>query len=65
MKTMKPDVYEVYSETNDSLKKLGLALVQTKDESQRLKDAFEGKTALEEVRLECVFHERFKKWKPL
>ena len=65
MKTMKPDVYEVYSETNDSMKKLGLALVQTKDASQRLKDAFEGKTPTSEVRLECAFHDRFKKWYPV
>ena len=65
MKTMKPDVYEVYSEDNDALKKLGLALVQTKECSQKLCDAFQDKSQTDEVRLPCRYNSRFHKWCPV
>ena len=65
MKTMKPDVYEVYSEDNDTLKKLGLALVQTKECSQKLCDAFQDKSQTDEVRLPCRYNSRFHKWCPV
>jgi hypothetical protein len=65
MKTMKPDVYEVYSDDNGDLKKLGLALVQTKECSQKLYDAFEGKSQTDEVRVKCRYNERFHKWCPV
>ena len=65
MKTMKPDVYEVYSEDNDALKKLGLALVQTTECSQKLCDAFKDKSQTDEVRLPCRYNSRFHKWCPV
>ena len=65
MKTMKPDVYEVYSEAMDHLKKLGLALVQTKECSQKLYEAFRGKSQTDEVRMPCAYNDKFKKWCPV
>jgi len=65
MKTMKPDVYEVYSEDMNHLKKLGLALVQTKECSQILYGAFRGKSQTDEVRMPCTYNDKFKKWCPV
>jgi len=62
MKTLKPDVYEVYSEDQGHFKKQGLLLVQTSEISQRL---FERCTQSEVVRLPCQFQERFGKWIPI
>jgi hypothetical protein len=65
MKTMKPDVYEVYSEDNGDLQKQGTLLVQTSECSQKLFEAFQGKSQSDEVRVTCVKNERFDKWEPL
>jgi len=65
MKTMKPDVYEVYSENNGELQKQGTLLVQTSECSQKLFDAFQGKSQADEVRVTCVKNERFDKWEPV
>lgn len=64
MKTMKPDVYEVYSE-NGTLKKLGLALVQTTECSHKLRQAFHNKSQMDEVRLPCKYNHMFHKWCPV
>ena len=62
MKTLKPDVYEVYSEDQGHFKKHGLLLVQTSAHSQLLYDRF--RTQGEIVKLPCVLNERFNKWAP-
>jgi hypothetical protein len=59
MKTMKPDVYELY------LKEEGVALVQTTELSHKLFSFFENKTQMSEVKVECKLNEEFKKWVPL
>jgi len=65
MKTMKPDVYELYGSNEGDLSRLGLALVQTAETSQMLFNLFEGLGMCEEVRVKCVYNSRFEKWQPL
>jgi hypothetical protein len=65
MKTMKPDVYEVYSEDNGEFNKQGTLLVQTSECSKKLFETFQGKSQSDEVRIQCVKNERFDKWEPL
>ena len=64
MKTMKPDVYELYGLNEGDLSRLGLALVQTMDESQMLFDLFEGLGMCDEVKVKCCYNQKFKKWEP-
>jgi len=65
MKTMKPDVYELYLSNGDNLIKQDIALVQTTLLSHTLLNYFEGKSFDDEILVECKFHERFKKWEPV
>ena len=65
MKTMKPDVYELYGSNEGNLSRLGLALVQTMDTSQMLCDLFEGHGMCDEVKVKCVYNSKFKKWQPI
>ena len=53
MKTLKPDVYELYGMKNTDLNKVGVALVQTISESRMLCSMFSNVNALTEVRVEC------------
>tara|TARA_A100001037_G_C15149443_1_gene638259 strand:- start:1432 stop:2385 length:954 start_codon:yes stop_codon:yes gene_type:complete len=65
MKTMKPDVYELYLSNGDNIIKQDIALVQTTLLSHTLLNYFEGKSFDDEILVECKFHERFKKWEPV
>ena len=65
MKTMKPDVYELYLSNGDNIIKQDIALVQTTLLSHTLLNYFEGKSFDDEILVECKFHERFKKWVPV
>ena len=65
MKTMKPDVYELYLQENDNLMKQGIALVQTTVLSHTLHGYFEDRNFDDEILIECRFNERFKKWEPV
>jgi hypothetical protein len=65
MKTMKPDVYEVYSEDKGEFHKQGTLLVQTAECSKKLFETFQGKSQSDEVRIQCVKNERFDKWEPM
>jgi hypothetical protein len=62
MKTLKPDVYEVYSVDNGNFKKEGLLLVQTSEHSQQLYDRFRKQEGI--VKIPCTFNARFDKWAP-
>jgi hypothetical protein len=62
MKTMKPDVYEVYSSREGYLKKEGLLLVQTTSHSKGLYHLFKGTQG--QIKLRCRYNERFQKWEP-
>lgn len=61
LKTLKPDVYELYLKDNDSLKKKGIALVQTIELSQKLSKYCRSS---EEIYVKCRFNDNFKKWEP-
>ena len=65
MKTMKPDVYELYLSKNDSLIKSGIALVQNTQLSHILLSWFQNKDYDSEILVECKFNEYFKKWEPI
>ena len=65
MKTMKPDVYELYLMEGDNLIKKGIALVQTTELSHKLLSFFENKDQMSEVKVECKLNEEFNKWVPL
>ena len=62
MKTMKPDVYELYLNDKDNIIKQGIALVQTIVLSHTILNYFNDKSFDDEILVECNFHERFKKW---
>ena len=65
MKTMKPDVYDLYSLKDDSLMKSGIALVQSIELSHILLSWFKDKDFDSEVLVECKYNEYFKKWEPI
>ena len=64
MKTMKPDVYDLYLIEGENLVKHGTALVQNTELSHRLLTYFENKTQMNEVRVESVLNKEFNKWVP-
>ncbi len=64
MKTLKPDVYELYLKDEDNLIKMGTALVQQTALSHKLYSYFENKDQLDEVKVECKYSNQFKKWIP-
>jgi hypothetical protein len=65
MKTMKPDVYELYLKDDDNLIKKGVALVQNIELSHKLFSYFENKEQVDEVKVECKYDQKFKKWIPI
>ena len=65
MKTMKPDVYDLYLMKDDSLSKIGIALCQTTLLSHSLLSWFEDKDFDSEILVECKYNEFFKKWEPI
>ena len=65
MKTLKPDVYELYGMKNEDLNKVGVALVQTISDSRMLCEVFQNRDTLSEVRVHCEYVSRFQKWKPI
>jgi hypothetical protein len=65
MKTMKPDVYDLYLMKADSLIKIGIALVQTTLLSHSLLSWFQDKDYDTEILVECKYNEYFKKWEPI
>lgn len=65
MKTMKPDVYELYLKDDDNLIKKGTALVQNIELSHKLFQYFENKEQTDEIKVECRFDEKFQKWIPI
>ena len=61
LKTLKPDVYELYQQDDDSLQKKGIALVQTIELSHKLADYCRSSG---EIYVKCRFDRDFKKWEP-
>ena len=64
MKTLKPDVYELYLKDDDNLIKHGIALVQTIKRSHELVSYFENKNQFDEVFVKCKLNQNFNKWDP-
>ena len=65
MKTLKPDVYELYGMKNEDLNKVGVALVQSISDSRMLCEVFKNRDTISEVRVQCEYVSRFQKWKPI
>ena len=65
MKTMKPDVYELYLKDDENLIKKGVALVQNIELSHKLFGYFENKEQIDEVKVECRYDQKFQKWIPV
>lgn len=61
LQTLKPDVYELYLKNNDSIQKIGNALVQTIKNSHNLVNYFKED---EEVYVKCKLNKSFNKWEP-
>jgi hypothetical protein len=66
VKTNEPDIYNVY-DNEDVLNKpnIGIALVQTLNDSKLLRDSFRDKNAITNIKFVCVFVEKFKKWRAI
>lgn len=65
MKTLEPDIYNIYETDNTNDKPLGIALVQTIKDSKLLRTAFRDKNAMTFIKFACVFDEKFNKWKAI
>ena len=65
IKTLKPDVYELYLKKDDNLVKKGNALIQNISLSHKLLSYFEKGEVTEEIKVKCEYNQKFKKWKPL
>jgi len=68
-RTMKRDVYDLYLRGPNNIVKQGIACVPTMKCSQMIRELFKGLTSSTsehtDLRVECKFNEKFKKWEPL
>lgn len=72
MKTLEPDIYNIY-ETNGASgasgacgandTSIGIALVQTMNDSKILRTAFRDKNAMTVLKFACTYNDKFKKWR--
>ncbi len=65
MKTLKPDVYDLYLMDNGNMIKKDIALVQTISLSHILLDYFNDKNYDDIILVDCKYNESFKKWEPV
>jgi hypothetical protein len=63
MKTLEPDIYDIYETDNVNDKSIGIALVQTMNDSKILRTAFRDKNAMTVIKFACTYNEKFKKWR--
>ncbi len=63
MKTLEPDIYDIYETENANDKSIGIALVQTMNDSKILRTAFRDKNAMTVIKFACVYNDKFKKWR--
>jgi len=63
MKTLEPDIYDIYETDNVNDKSIGIALVQTMNDSKILRTAFRDKNAMTVIKFACAYNEKFKKWR--
>jgi len=64
-KTMKRDVYDLYLQGANNIVKQGIACVPNLKTSQMLRDLFNELDVHTDLRVECKYNEKFKKWEPL
>ena len=65
MKTLKPDVYELYLKEGDNLVKQGNALGHTIETSHKILEIFKDKDPMDEIKVECKLNLNFNKWVPI
>ena len=65
MKTLEPDIYNIYESENTNDKPMGIALVQTMKDSKLLRTAFRDKNAMTFIKFICTYDEKFHKWKAI
>lgn len=65
VKTLKPDVYELYLMDDNNLIKKGIACVQNTSMSHKLLNFFKNKNQMDEIKVLCEYNDKFNKWKPL
>jgi hypothetical protein len=63
MKTLEPDIYDIYETENANDKSIGIALVQTMNDSKILRTAFRDKNAMTVLKFACTYNDKFKKWR--
>jgi hypothetical protein len=63
MKTLEPDIYDIYETDNVNDKSIGIALVQTMNDSKILRTAFRDKNAMTVLKFACTYNDKFKKWR--
>jgi hypothetical protein len=63
MKTIEPDIYNIYETENVNDKSIGIALVQTMNDSKILRTAFRDKNAMTVLKFACTYNDKFKKWR--
>jgi len=64
-KTMKRDVYDLYLQGPNNIVKQGIACVPNLKCSQMIRGLFNELDVHTDIRVECKFNEKFKKWEPL
>jgi hypothetical protein len=65
MKTLEPDIYNIYETENVNDKTIGIALVQTMNDSKILRTAFRDKNAMTVLKFACTYNDKFKKWRAI
>jgi hypothetical protein len=65
MKTIEPDIYNIYETENSNDKSIGIALVQSIKDSKLLRTAFRDKNAITFIKFACIYDDKFNKWKVL
>lgn len=64
MKTLKSDVYDLYLQGPNNIVKQGIACIPNLQCSEMIRELFEESTDTD-IRVECKYNEKFKKWQPL
>ncbi|MBD23710.1 MAG: hypothetical protein CMG46_01685 [Candidatus Marinimicrobia bacterium] len=62
IKTTKPEVYELYINSNNNITKIGYAYIQNIEKSKTLVELFKANT---EVIMKCKYNTYFNKWEPI
>jgi hypothetical protein len=65
MKTMKPEVYELYLNGKDTINKVDYAYIPNIVTSEYLYNLFVNKEPEKDIIIECEYNNYFKKWQPL